>query len=236
MVANHFKSKSPGEPTGDNVDTGDGQGEWNGDRRRQAASLAGVRRRSCSESTGDEDVLLLGDFNAYTQEDPIDDLRDAGYTDLGTEFDRGPVQLRVRRPVGLARPRAGHGGAHRRRSPTSRTGTSTRSSPSAYQYTGDPALYAADPYRSSDHDPLVLGIDLAERCHGLVPTIVGTNGADTLVGTNGVDVIMGLGGDDVLSAGNAEDVICGGAGNDRISGADGDDVLSGGFGDDDGER
>ena len=30
----------------------------------------------------------------------------------------------------------------------------------AHQYDGDPALYAADPYRSSDHDPLVVGIDL----------------------------------------------------------------------------
>ena len=59
--------------TGDNADTGDGQGAWNGDRVRQAESLAafadelrGVdrrrRRRRC-----------MGDFNAYTQEDPIDD-------------------------------------------------------------------------------------------------------------------------------------------------------------------
>ena len=45
---------------------------------------------------------------------------------------------------------------------------------SAYQYDGDPALYAADPYRSSDHDPLVVGIDLDERCHGPAPTVRGT--------------------------------------------------------------
>ncbi|WP_209289008.1 hypothetical protein, partial [Escherichia coli] len=31
----------------------------------------------------------------------------------------------------------------------------------AYQYVGDPELYAPNPYRSSDHDPLVLGVDLA---------------------------------------------------------------------------
>ena len=67
----------------------------------------------------------------------------------------------------------------------------------AYQYDGDPALYAPNPYRSSDHDPLVLGIDLEERCQGLLPTIRGTNGDDVLVGTDGADVIMGLGGDDV---------------------------------------
>ena len=103
---------------------------------------------------------------------------------------------------------------------------------SAYQYVGDPALYAADPYRSSDHDPLVLGIDLDERCQGLVPTITGTNGDDVLVGTDGIDVILGLGGNDVFSGAQAADVICGGAGDDTVNGGNGDDVLSGGFGDD----
>ena len=46
VVANHFKSKSAA-PTGDNVDTGDGQGQWNGDRVRQAASLATFVDRTC---------------------------------------------------------------------------------------------------------------------------------------------------------------------------------------------
>ena len=95
----------------------------------------------------------------------------------------------------------------------------------AYQYEGDPALYAPNPYRSSDHDPLVLGIDLEERCNGLLPTIKGTNGNDVLTGTNKVDVIMGLGGNDVITGGNAKDVICGGAGNDTINGDNGNDVL-----------
>ena len=49
VVANHFKSKSASvPPTGDNADTGDGQGAYNGDRIRQAQSLAtfveGARR------------------------------------------------------------------------------------------------------------------------------------------------------------------------------------------------
>lgn len=107
-----------------------------------------------------------------------------------------------------------------------------KSESSAYQYTGDPALYAPDPYRSSDHDPLVLGIDLEERCAGLLPTVAGTPGDDALPGTSGRDVVMGLGGDDVLSGGNGEDVLCGGAGSDPLRGGSGDDVLLGGFGDD----
>ena len=41
------------------------------------------------ESTGDDDVVLMGDFNAYTQEDPMVELYDAGYEDLGSLFDEG---------------------------------------------------------------------------------------------------------------------------------------------------
>ena len=89
MVANHFKSKSwPGAPTGDNVDTGDGQGDWNGDRVRQAASLAEFADELVDRA-GDPDILLMGDFNAYTQEDPIEELRDAGFVDLGERLDPG---------------------------------------------------------------------------------------------------------------------------------------------------
>ena len=230
VVANHFKSKSPGQPTGDNVDTGDGQGAWNGDRVRQAASLAGFTDL-LREQTGDDDVLLLGDLNAYSQEDPIETLRAAGLTDLGPLRDPGrysyvyddmsgsldhalATQALVAKVTGLT-----HWNINAVES-------------FAYQYTGDPALYAPDPYRSSDHDPLVLGLDLEERCFGLLPTIVGTDGADVLRGTNGRDVLMGLGGDDVIVGGNSQDLVCGGAGNDTLRGDNSDDVLVGGFGDD----
>ena len=228
VVANHFKSKSPGAPTGDNVDDGDGQGAWNGDRVRQAASLAeftaGLRA-----ATGDQDVVLMGDFNAYTEEDPIEALQEAGYTDLGTEFDPGRYSYVYDDMSGSLDHALATGSLADKVTDVTHWNINGVES-FAYQYAGDPALYAPDPYRSSDHEPLILGIDLAERCRGLVPTITGTDGADTLVGTDGIDVIMGLGGDDVLTGGNAEDVVCGGAGDDRLAGGNGDDVLSGGFG------
>ena len=53
---------------------------------RQAQSLAAFTEE-LREPTGDQDVLLMGDFNAYTQEDPIERLREAGYTDLGERVD-----------------------------------------------------------------------------------------------------------------------------------------------------
>jgi uncharacterized protein len=102
----------------------------------------------------------------------------------------------------------------------------------AYQYDGDPALFEENPFRSSDHDPLVLGINLEERCAGLTPTIRGTDGPNVLTGTTKPDVIMGLGGADVIRGGNDDDVICGGAGDDNLRGENGVDTLLGGFGDD----
>ena len=230
VVANHFKSKSPGAPTGDDVDTGDGQGEWNGDRVRQAASLAAFTRR-LQASTGDDDVLLLGDLNAYSQEDPIQTLRGAGFTDLGEALDPGHYSYVFQAGSGsldhaLASPSL-------RAKVTDLTHWNINSVESvAYQYTGDPALYAADPYRSSDHDPVVLGIDLAERCHGLRPTLRGTGRADVLRGTRHRDVVMGLGGDDRISGLGGDDVVCGGAGDDVLRGGAGGDTLLGGFGDD----
>jgi predicted extracellular nuclease len=230
VVSNHFKSKSPGASTGDNVDAGDGQGQWNGDRRRQAASLAEFADELRAGPGGD-DVVLMGDFNAYSQEDPIIDLRTAGYADLGEEFDPGRYSYVFEALSGsLDHALATDELSDKVRGLAHWNINAVESF--AYQYEGDPALYAVNPYRSSDHDPLVLGIDLEERCQGLAPTITGTNGDDVLVGTDGVDVIMGLGGNDVLDGLQADDVLCGGAGDDTVNGNNGDDVLSGGFGGD----
>ncbi|MGY1682049.1 ExeM/NucH family extracellular endonuclease [Geodermatophilus sp. SYSU D01176] len=233
VVANHFKSKNDSDPAqsgNDNADAGDGQGAFTGDRVRQAQSVAAFAGR-LAQATGDPDVVLLGDLNAYTREDPIEALREAGYTDLGEEFDPGRYGYVFSALSGsldhaLATP-----------SLTAKvTGVAHWSinsvESSAYQYAGDRALYAPGPYRSSDHDPLVVGIDLEERCQGLAPTIRGTEGDDELHGTDGRDVVMGLGGDDVLIGGTEDDVLCGGAGADAVTGDNGDDVLLGGLGDD----
>ncbi|SDX74772.1 hypothetical protein SAMN05661080_01034 [Modestobacter sp. DSM 44400] len=228
VVANHFKSKG-GDGTGDNADD-TGQGSYNGDRVRQAASLAAFTETLRAQS-GDPDVVLMGDFNAYSQEDPIEELRTAGYTDLGEEFDAGRYSYVFDALSGSLDHALATAELTAKITDVAHWNINSVES-FAYQYTGDPALYAADPYRSSDHDPLVIGIDLAERCHGLVPTIRGTAGDDVLRGGNGVDVIMGLGGDDTITGGNADDVICGGAGDDTIAGDNGDDVLLGGFGED----
>src|SRR5687767_8821403 len=229
VVANHFKSKGSGSGPG-NTDSGDGQGASNADRVLQAESLVAFTEE-LRESTGDEDVVLMGDFNAYTQEDPMVVFYDAGYADLGTAFDEGRYSYVFDDMSGSLDHALATATLTEKVTGVAHWNINSVES-FAYQYDGDPALYAADPFRSSDHDPLVLGIDLEERCQGLAPTITGTNGDDVLVGTDGIDVIMGLGGADVLSGAQAADVICGGAGNDQLTGSNGNDVLSGGFGDD----
>lgn len=78
VIANHFKSKGDSNPpaTGDNAN-GE-QGAFNGDRVRQATKLAAFAD-SFAAARGIEAVFLAGDFNSYSQEDPMQVLYDAGF-------------------------------------------------------------------------------------------------------------------------------------------------------------
>lgn len=81
---NHFKAKS-GKGSGDNADQGDGQGTYNGDRVREAKSVLNHYGID-SYYYGDEDILIMGDLNAYAMEDPITVLREGGMIDLHRAF------------------------------------------------------------------------------------------------------------------------------------------------------
>ena len=81
---NHFKAKS-GKGSGDNADKDDGQGTYNGDRKREAQSvLANYDKDRIYFS--DNDILVMGDLNAYAMEDPITILREGGMIDLHRAF------------------------------------------------------------------------------------------------------------------------------------------------------
>ncbi len=157
VVVNHLKSKSSSDSaTGDNADSGDGQGAFNGDRVRQASSLAAFVEQLKADS-GSDDVLLLGDFNAYTHEDPMKVLYDASYVDLNGTGEASYVF-------------GGESGSldHAVASPSlaSRvTGVDVWQINShesyAFQYDGLPSFYAPDPYRASDHNPVVVGLSTA---------------------------------------------------------------------------
>lgn len=81
---NHFKAKS-GRGYGDNADQDDGQGSYNGDRKREAESLLARYTADCGYFD-DSDMLVMGDLNAYAMEDPITILRQGGMIDLHRTF------------------------------------------------------------------------------------------------------------------------------------------------------
>jgi 5'-nucleotidase len=161
VITNHFKSKgSPGPWPGDS-DQGDGQGNANESRVRQARALVEFADEVAADA-GTDQVLLVGDFNAYEKEDPILVLTDAGYTDLGPIT--GEYTYSFGGQVGsldhvLASPAAADvvAGADiwniNAYEPVA-------SEYSRYNYNVT-LLYDTTPFRSSDHDPILVGLDLA---------------------------------------------------------------------------
>jgi uncharacterized repeat protein (TIGR01451 family) len=85
-VINHFKSKGSSAGLPGDADIGDGAGASNATRTAQASRLLTWINSTVLPAAGDPDVLLLGDFNAYAKEDPINTLIGGGYTDLETLF------------------------------------------------------------------------------------------------------------------------------------------------------
>jgi predicted extracellular nuclease len=86
VISNHFKSKGFSGATGIDADQGDGQGNWNDTRTQAAEYLVNVWIPQLISQGFDEDFLITGDLNAYRFEDPITALKNAGYTDLIKEF------------------------------------------------------------------------------------------------------------------------------------------------------
>ncbi|HSL30709.1 MAG TPA: PxKF domain-containing protein, partial [Anaerolineales bacterium] len=84
VVVNHLKSKGSGCGPSDD-DTTTGQGNCNGTRTLAAQALADWLA-SDPTGSGDSDVLIIGDLNSYAKEDPIVALQNAGYTDLVAAF------------------------------------------------------------------------------------------------------------------------------------------------------
>jgi predicted extracellular nuclease len=188
VVVAHLKSKGDsglggagdvctvqGPGANPNCDQNDGQGFWNASRTRAAAALA---RWLASDPTGvgDTDYLIVGDLNAYRNEDLIRALKAAGFVDLvdrllGPDaysylFDGqfGYLDYALASPS-LVPQVAGVSEWH-----------INADEPVLFDYNDviqDPgeasferksnalSLYAADAFRTSDHDPLLVGLNLA---------------------------------------------------------------------------
>jgi predicted extracellular nuclease len=84
VVVNHLKSKGSGCGVDDD-DTTTGQGNCTLTRTLAAQELASWLA-SDPTGSGDSDVLIIGDLNSYAKEEPIVALQNAGYSDLVAAF------------------------------------------------------------------------------------------------------------------------------------------------------
>ncbi len=86
IAVNHFKSKgSCGSASGNNRDQGDGQGCWN-ELRTQASNTLTAWLNTKPTGTNDNDILIIGDLNAYGKEDPINAITSANYQNLVAQY------------------------------------------------------------------------------------------------------------------------------------------------------
>lgn len=173
VCVNHFRAKggaasstasTDGIVPNPNLDQLDGQGTNNYLRVRQAETLAEWLATDPTGS-GDPDFLIIGDLNSYTMEDPISALLAAGYINLLEAFEG---------PGGYSFQFGGEFGHldHALATATlalQSTGAATwhanADEPASLDYNLEfktPALQTLNvgtPYRYSDHDAIVIGID-----------------------------------------------------------------------------
>ena len=169
------------------------QGACNGTRTVAARELV---RWLAGDPTGsgDADVLVVGDFNAYDEEDPIDAFRAGADGELGTDDDyvdlveRDQGEFAYGYLFGAEFGTLDYAFASR---PLAEQVTGTTvwhinaDEPDLLDYDtsfNDPAFYEPTPFRASDHDPVLVGLALggadATACSVSTPLGFGDFDAD----------------------------------------------------------
>jgi hypothetical protein len=163
---NHLKSK--GSPC-DTPDAGDGQGNCSVVRLNAVRELVNWLK-TAPTGISDPDILILGDLNAYAREDALAWLEQSGYTNLIPYFNGLQSYSYVFEGQAGALDHA----------LASATLVSQISAAAEWHINADEPvvldynleyksagqqdiLYDPDPFRSSDHDPLIIGLNLNSR-------------------------------------------------------------------------
>ena len=171
----HMRSKLCDNASGGNVDQNDGQGCFNANRRDQANALvahwAGIRN-----ITGISAQLIMGDFNAYTEEDPLDILRSSGLQHLLPEGDHSYAYQGTFGSLDHAF------GTPALVNALAQTATWNINSdePQKFDYADNNlSRYQPNAFRCSDHDPVLVGIEagslplaLQELAASTSPTLI----------------------------------------------------------------
>jgi predicted extracellular nuclease len=174
VAVNHFKSKgSDCNDVGD-PDAGDGQGNCNGTRTLAAQALVDWLA-SDPTGSGDPDFLIMGDLNSYAREDPIDAILAGPDDTAGTGDDYINLIADYQGTYAYSYVFDGQAGyldhALANASMASQvTGAAdwhiNADEPDFLDYdtsfksAGQDAVYEPNAYRSSDHDPVVVGLEL----------------------------------------------------------------------------
>ena len=162
VIVNHFRSKGCGGGNPGDADLGDGQSCFNDRRRNQAQAVVSFVN---SLSSYNSHILVVGDLNAYAEEDPIDVFRAAGMTDVVSQY-VAPASKYSFTFNGEAG-QLDHAFATSTLAAMS-TGLSfwhiNADEPDIFDYNTENKPddhYTPTPYRAADHDPLIASFNLA---------------------------------------------------------------------------
>jgi len=167
VVVNHLKSKGSDCNAVGDPDTGDGSGNCNITRTNAAKALVDWLATDPTAS-GDPDFLFIGDFNSYTFEDPIDWITTHGFTNLvRAAGGLTPYSYVFNGESGYLDHALASGSLA-----SQVTGVSdwhiNPDEPTVLDYNVEfktpnqvNTFYDPGPYRASDHDPVVIGLNVA---------------------------------------------------------------------------
>ncbi len=165
VCINHLRAKGGAATGAGNNDSGDGQGTNNALRVQEANALTAWLATDPTGS-GDPDFLIIGDLNAYAKEDPIVAIENAGYASLTERFEgAGGYSYSFNGEFGHL-DHALATASLNAQVLSAATWHVNSDEPVYYDYNlenksvAQQAINAGTPYRYSDHDPVVIGVDL----------------------------------------------------------------------------
>ena len=162
VIVNHLKSKGSACDASGDSNLNDGQANCNLTRTRAAAAI-GDWIATDPTNSGDSDFLIIGDLNSYTFEDPLSALKNAGLVSL-LEANVNSYSYLFDAQAG-ALDHAVASASLAMQVAAIREWHINADEPALLDYNlengRDPALFDPDsPYRTSDHDPVIVGLDL----------------------------------------------------------------------------
>jgi predicted extracellular nuclease len=216
-VNNHLKSKgsASGVEGDDRPDTGEGNAA--GTREAAADALAAWLETDPTGSS-DNDVLIVGDLNSYAKEGTITELQSEGYTNLLPEFQsEGAYSYLFDGQLGTLDYALASGSLLGQVTGATAWNINAdevnlldyndtirdENEQSFETKPGSTELYAPDAYRSSDHDPIIVGLQLEPEF-------------EFLAGTDKRDFIEGTDANEIISTGKKTDTVTTGDGSDIL--------------------